>query len=195
MDKKTLRKMLTEKRNALQADSDFETYCFHLQNHIINHELFKSSKTICTYAPTKSEINVNDIARTAWEWKKQRKIVLFPRCSKTEKGIMQFYQCDNFSDLEQGAYDISEPKASCPLIDENMLNSPDTLILVPALAYSPEGYRIGYGQGFYDRFLAKIPLAASIGITLSPLISEDIIIEPWDKAVGYLATEKGLQKL
>ncbi len=192
MDKKILRKRLTEKRNALHADKNFITLCFNLQNNIINQELFKSAHTICTYAPTKSEIDVNLIAQTAWE---QGKTVLYPRCSKTEKGLMNFYACESFSDLEEGAYAILEPKSSCLLFDENMLNFPDTLILVPALAYSDTGYRIGYGQGFYDRFLAKIPLAASMGITLSALISQEIIIDPWDKAVRYLATEKGIQKI
>lgn len=192
MDKKNLRKLLTEKRNTLYASENFETYCFHLQNHIINHALFQSTKIICSYAPTKSEIDVNLIAKTAWE---QKKTMIYPRCSKAEKGIMNFYQCESFSDLEQGAYNILEPKLSCKLWNENILNSPDTLVLVPALAYSPKGFRLGYGQGFYDRFLAKIPLAASIGITLSTLISEDIIVEPWDRAVQYLATEKDVQKI
>lgn len=192
MDKKTLRKLLTEKRNMLYTSDNFSTYCFHLQNNIINHELFQTANSICTYAPTKTEIDVNTISKTAWE---QRKTVLYPRCSKTEKGIMNFYVCNSFSDLERGAYGILEPKNSCPCWDEFRLNSPNTLVLVPALAYSADGYRLGYGQGFYDRFLAKIPLAASMGIAFSPLISQDIIVEPWDKAVQYLATEEGVQKI
>lgn len=192
MDKKTLRKQLTEKRNTLYATNEFNTLCFQMQQHITSHVLFWSAKIICAYAPTKSEIDVNLIAQKAWE---QQKIVLYPRCSKTQKGLMNFYKCTDFSDLEQGAYNILEPKATCARYPENMLNSPDTLVLVPALAYSKEGYRLGYGQGFYDRFLAKIPLAVSLGITLSALFSEDIIIEPWDKAVSFLATEKGIQKI
>lgn len=192
MDKKTLRKQLAEKRNALYATSEFNTLCFQLQQHIANHALFQSAKIICTYAPTKSEINVNLIAQIAWE---QQKTVLYPRCSKTQKGLMKFYQCRDFSDLEQGAYDILEPKETCAWYPENILNSPDTLVLVPALAYSKEGYRLGYGQGFYDRFLALIPLAVSLGITLTALLSEKIIIEPWDKAVKFLATENGIQKI
>lgn len=192
MDKKTLRKQLTEKRNMLYAGSEFKTYCQRLQLHILNHAIFQSAKIICTYAPTKSEIDVNLIAKKAW---KQQKTVLYPRCSKTQTGLMDFYQCRDFSDLEPGAYNILEPKKTCPCYAENILNSPDTLILVPALAYSAEGYRLGYGQGFYDRFLAKIPLAQSIGITLSALLSEEIIIEPWDKAVSFLATENGIKKI
>lgn len=192
MDKKTLRIKLAEKRNILYAGSEFNTLCFQLQQHIISHALFRSAKIICTYAPTKSEIDVNLIAQKAWE---QQKTVLYPRCSPKQKGLMNFYRCTDFSDLEQGAYNILEPKDTCACYPENMLNSPDTLVLVPALAYSKGGCRIGYGQGFYDRFLAKIPLAVSLGITLSALFSEDIIIEPWDRAVSFLATEKGIQKI
>lgn len=192
MDKKILRKLLTEKRKILYADAEFATYCFNVQNNVIMHTLFQSAKTICTYAPTRTEIDVNFISQTAWA---QQKTVLYPRCSQNEKGYMDFYKCNDFSDLEQGAYDILEPKNTCMLYPENILNSPDTLVLVPALAYSPQGYRLGYGQGFYDRFLAKIPLAISMGITLSALISHDICIEPWDRAVQYLATESSIQKL
>lgn len=192
MDKKILRKIFTEKRNTLFEADEFKIHCFNLLNHIVTHSLFQSAKTICTYAPTRSEIDVNSISQKAWE---QQKTVLYPRCSKHEKGHMDFYQCRDFSDLEQGAYGILEPKHTCTLYPENILNSADTLILVPALAYSPQGFRLGYGQGFYDRFLAKIPLAISIGITFSALISQDICIEAWDRAVQYLATENGVQKL
>lgn len=192
MDKKILRKLLTEKRNSFFAGNAYKTQCINLQNHIVAHRLFQSAKIICTYAPTRSEIDVNCISQTAWE---QQKTVLYPRCSKHEKGQMDFYCCNTFSDLEQGAYGILEPKNTCTLFPENVLNSPDTLILVPALAYSPQGYRLGYGQGFYDRFLAKIPLAISVGITFSALLSPDICIDAWDRAVQYLATENGIQKL
>ena len=78
---------------------------------------------------------------------------------------------------------------------EEMLNSPKTLVLVPALSFSPEGYRLGYGQGFYDRFLAKIPQAATVGIALSALISKEIPTEPWDLPVKYLATENGVRQI
>lgn len=192
MDKKILRKILTEKRNAVYAANNFNEFCFNLQNHIVIHTLFQNAKIICTYAPTKSEIEVNLIAQKAWQL---QKTVLFPRCSKTEKGRMHFYECKDFSDLEQGAFGILEPKETCSLYEETILNSPKTLVLVPALAFSPQGCRLGYGQGFYDRFLAKIPHAVSLGITLTPLLSNDIPIEPWDKAVRYLATEKGIEKI
>lgn len=192
MDKKILRKILTEKRNAVYAANNFNELCFNLHNHIVIHTLFQNAKIICTYAPTKSEIEVNLITQKAWEL---QKTVLFPRCSKTEKGLMHFYGCKDFSDLEQGAFGILEPKEMCPLYDETILNSPKTLVLVPALAFSPRGWRLGYGQGFYDRFLAKIPLAVSLGITLTALLSDDIPIDAWDKAVNFLATEKDIQKI
>lgn len=191
MDKNALRKHMGERRNDLHKTSNFNILCLILQNHIVKHPLFLSAKNICTYAPAKSEIDVNPISQTAW---KQNKTVYYPRCSKTQKGIMHFYLCNNFSELEKGAYGILEPKKACPICSEETLNSPDTLILVPALSYSPRGYRLGYGQGFYDRFLAKIPLAGSFGITFTALISEEIPAAPWDLPVQYLVTEEGIQK-
>lgn len=192
MDKNTLRKHMDEQRNTLYKNNNFNELCLKVQNHVLKHPLFLSAKNICTYAPAKSEIDVNSISQTAWE---QNKAVYYPRCSKTQKGIMHFYLCNNFSELEKGAYGILEPKKSCPICSEDTLNSPDTLILVPALSYSPKGCRLGYGQGFYDRFLAKIPQAGSFGITFTALLSNEIPADPWDLPVQYLVTEEGIQKI
>lgn len=192
MNKSELRKAMHEKRNAIHKNiNKFNMLCNSLQSHILNFPLFAQAETICTYAPTKSEMDTSLLSQNAWDSKKN---VLFPLCSKTEKGIMHFYRCTSFADLESGAYGISEPKPSCPRMDETLLNSEKTVVLVPALSFSPQGYRLGYGQGFYDRFLAKIPKAVTIGITVSELISDAVPIEPWDRAVQYLATENGIYK-
>lgn len=193
MDKKTLRVQLHEKRNTLYNNfNEFNRLSICLQKHVLDFPLYKNAEIICAYASTKSEISTDGIIRHAWE---QKKNVLFPLCSKTEKGIMHFYACRDFSDLEKGAYNIFEPKAHCPLMQEELLNSPKTLVLVPALSFSSKGYRLGYGQGFYDRFLAKIPQAVTVGITFSALISEKIPQEPWDLPVKFLATENGVQQI
>lgn len=188
MDKRELRKNLHALRNNLHKNTnEFNALSDALQNLVINSELFRSAKNICTYAPTKSETDTNKISLQAW---KQNKNVFYPLCSKTEKGIMHFYACRDFSDLEAGAYGILEPKQNCPEISENFLNTPQTLILVPALGFNKNGYRLGYGQGFYDRFLAKVPLALTMGITFTALLSDAVPVEPWDLPVSYLATEK-----
>lgn len=188
MDKQELRKNLHGLRNALYKNTnEFNALSDAMQNIVINSELFRTAKNICTYAPTKSEADTNKISLQAW---KRNKNVFYPLCSKTEKGIMRFYSCKDFSDLETGAYGILEPKQSCTEVSEDFLNSPQTLILVPALSFSRNGYRLGYGQGFYDRFLAKVPLALTMGITFAALLSDAVPVEPWDLAVRYLATEK-----
>ncbi len=193
MDKKIVRKNLMEKRKILQKDThNYINNTLKLQENIINSPLFNSAKIICNYASTETEIPTTRISEQAFT---QKKILLFPRCDKTQKGIMEFFACQSFQDLESGYYGILEPKNSCPQYKTEELNNADTLIFVPALAFTHKGYRIGYGQGFYDRYLAKIPQAISIGITLSALLDDTIPLESWDMPVHYLATEKEIIKL
>ena len=110
---------MDEQRSTLYKNNNFNELCLKVQNHVLKHPLFLSAKNICTYAPAKSEIDVNSISQTAWE---QNKAVYYPRCSKTQKGIMHFYLCNNFSELEKGAYGILEPKKSCPICSEDTLS-------------------------------------------------------------------------
>ena len=193
MDKKILRQKLIEKRKILQSDTNnFTNNTLKLQDNIINSSLFNSAKIICSYASTNTEIPTTIINEQAFSLKK---IILFPRCDKKQKGIMNFFACNSFQDLESGYYGILEPKISCPLYQTTILNNSETIILVPALAFTSKGYRIGYGQGFYDRYLAKIPQAIRIGLTLSSLLDDTIPLESWDLPVHYLATEKEIIKI
>lgn len=193
MNKKELRKFMHEKRNAIYKNiSKFNILCDNLQNFFLHFPPFLEAECLCSYAPTKSEININAISQHAWNAGKN---VLFPLCSEAEKGIMHFCLCSGFSDLAAGAYGILEPKPRCPFIAEETLNSEKTVVLVPALGFTAQGFRLGYGQGFYDRFLSKIPKAVTVGITFSELINDTIPVEPWDKPVQYLATETGIVKI
>ncbi len=193
MDKNLLRKKLINKRKLLQNDIKlFNHNTLQLQENIINSSLFQTANILCNYAATTTEIPTQHISEQAFIL---NKTILFPRCDKQQKGIMDFFVCKNFQDLENGSYGILEPKISCQYYDTEKLNNVKTLILVPALAFTNKGYRIGYGQGFYDRYLAKIPQAISIGITLIALLDDEIPLEPWDLPVHYLATEQGIINL
>lgn len=193
MDKKILRKKLIDKRKLLQNNIKEFTYnTLKLQENIINSSIFQNANILCNYAATETEIPTKNISEQAFIL---NKTILFPRCDKQQKGIMDFFVCKNFQDLESGSYGILEPKLYCQHYEAEQLNNTNTLILVPALAFTNKGYRIGYGQGFYDRYLAKIPQAISMGITLTALLDDEIPLEAWDLPVHYLATEKEIIKL
>lgn len=166
--------------------------CYKIQLAVIQSNLFKSATTILAYSSTKTEIKTMNIIEKAWETDKQ---VFFPKCRQCEDNIMDFALSKNHDDLEEGQYKILEPKNDCPIATPKMLNNTECLVLVPALAFDEKGYRLGYGKGFYDRFLSGVPLAITIGITFDTLILPNIPTNHWDIPVQYLASEKGIYKI
>ncbi len=66
------------------------------------------------------------------------------------------------------------------------------LALIPGLMFDPSGVRLGYGKGYYDRFLASNPELTRVGIVPSPLMADALPCQPWDMRMHYLATETGI---
>jgi 5-formyltetrahydrofolate cyclo-ligase len=94
-------------------------------------------------------------------------------------------------DLERltvGNYGIPEPQLDCPAIDPSVA----TLALVPALACDHQGFRLGYGGGYYDRFLASHPLP-TLGICFSEFVFPELPRDPWDQPLDGIATELGIR--
>ncbi len=90
--------------------------------------------------------------------------------------------------LTIGKYGIQEPHPDCQSIDP----SEAALALVPALACDHQGFRLGYGGGYYDRFLASYPLP-TLGICFSEFVFPELPRDPWDQPLGGIATELGLR--
>jgi len=158
-----------------------------IQEHILKSAQYQTCDFLCTYASVKGEVSTDYLMEKAF---KDHKKVLFPLCNTHEEGIMHYAHCQNKNDLTQGRYNIPEPKAHCPIIPAHTLDSKKTLIIVPALAFDKQGFRLGYGQGYYDRFMAKIPHATSMGLAFSDHLYDKLPRMEWDKAVTFLVTEQ-----
>ena len=91
-------------------------------------------------------------------------------------------------DLVTHRYGMLEPNADCPIFPPDQLQ----LIFVPGIAFDMNGYRLGYGKGFYDHFLPTCPNAVTIGTAFQIQIVEDTYPQPWDIPVQHIFTEKGL---
>lgn len=104
----------------------------------------------------------------------------FPRCND-EPGQMSFHLTPTLDDLAPGKYGIREPSPNAPLLTD----FDDALILVPALAFDKEGYRLGYGGGYYDRFLAAHPIR-SMGITYAQFFLDTLPHSPQDVPVNRI---------
>ena len=90
-------------------------------------------------------------------------------------------------DLVRHRYGMLEPSETCPIFPIAQLQ----LVVVPGIAFDRKGYRLGYGKGFYDRFLANCPPVIPIGLAYQIQIVEDTFPEAWDVPVQHIFTEIG----
>ena len=184
MTKQELRAALKERRAAIPAEQRREMDARIVANFAAS-EVFLRASALLVYAPLEGEINLLPLVRIA----RERGIpVAFPRCD-VETNTMQFYELLPTARLTEGAYRIPEPPADAPLC------TPDSraLCILPALSFDPTGARIGYGKGYYDRYLATFP-GIRAGAIYSTMILKRVPTEPHDLPVSLLVTERGIRR-
>lgn len=114
--------------------------------HVINSPEYRQAQTIFAYWSTDEEIDTHAILADA---RQRGKRVCVPKCMKGHRMIAR--QICSEADLTEQTFGIPEPGAQCPEIAPEEID----LCLVPALACDASGIRLGYGGGFYDRFLPQ----------------------------------------
>ncbi len=146
---------------------------------------FRFAEVILFYSPIKGEPDLLPAAETALRTGKR---IAFPRCDP-ETSVMVYKLIDSLSALTPGAYGIPEP----PEEAEDYQPSPfkHDVCIVPAVCFDRQGYRIGYGKGYYDRFLSGFG-GSSVGFTMDRLLCDSLPKGKYDKAVNLIITEKGV---
>ena len=141
---------------------------------------FAKADTILIYYPIKNEISPLPIISIAKELGKR---IAFPLCDK-ESRTLGFKEIDDISLLMPSDFGLYEPSpdSSDAIITQN------TLCVVPALLFSREGHRLGYGMGYYDRFLEGF-IGKSIGLTYSYLLRDAIPHNAHDVPLDMIITE------
>lgn len=150
---------------------------------------FRHADIILLYAPIKSEIDVMPIMREALS---KGKRVAFPKCN-TEERTMQFHFIEKEEDLTVQAYGIREPKGTEPVYDPETTQG-IAVCYVPGLAFDAYGYRLGYGKGYYDKFMNKFN-GCTIGVTYTELITSTLPKGRFDKHCDIMLTEKGIKPI
>lgn len=149
-------------------------------------QLFDGIRTLLLFYPLAYEIDLLPIFRYAREHEIS---CAFPRCG-AEKGEMEFYYVDDLDDLAVGKYGIREPKADAiPVTDLT-----DALMFVPALAFDREGHRIGYGGGYYDRYL-QIHDLRTVGVIYEEFLVDALPRDRFDVSVDVIVTEKRIIRI
>lgn len=160
---------------------DKELLSLKISQAFLTSELYKNAETLLLYYSVGSEVSTADIFKTAL---KDKKRVAFPRCIDDE-GFMEFYYVRLESELTEGMYGIKEPSSGC----ERYSFSDGGLCVVPGLSFDFYGYRIGYGKGYYDRFLSQFK-GIAVGLCYDALVSESLPRDKYDKNVNCLITDK-----
>ncbi|WP_009547408.1 5-formyltetrahydrofolate cyclo-ligase [Crocosphaera subtropica] len=175
-NKKELRQKIIKKREKL-SKIDWMNKSNKLCENLQNYPLLQKSKTILAYFSVRQEPNLISLFSTDYNWG-------FPRCVK--KSLI-WHSWRREDPLIPGKYGILEPAANAPILTPEKVD----LILVPAVACDYNGYRLGYGGGFYDRFLNSpqwhsIP---TIGIIFEFALLPQLPYEPWDQKLQAICTE------
>lgn len=179
-DKKSLRAFYRNKRHEMPAHVK-KVQDLKIFENLKRCEDYKKSKTVLAYVS--SQIEVDTFAIISYSWKSNKQ-VLVPKCVP-DTNLMDFYEIKSFDDLEKGAFGILEPKINCKKITSF---DDSSCCLVPALTYDKKGYRLGFGKGFYDRFLVDYN-GRKIGLCYSSCISDKLPVDEFDKRVDCLVTD------
>lgn len=185
--KKNLRLSLKQKRNDMSS-SEKESKSNSITTKIISTSWYKNSDTILVYVSTEIEVDTKELIKYALN---NGKKVAVPRCIPGTCE-MDFYYISSLDDLETGTFSVLEPvieKCQKVEIFDNVLS------IVPGLAFDLEGYRIGYGKGYYDRFLSKHRNMFNIGICFCNCIVTKLYRGRFDVSVNALITEKFIKTL
>ena len=145
MNKKEMRDYIRSKKRAM-TEAEIVSVSGNLGVKFRQSELYQNAKTIYGYLPYNQEVRTVPMLEQAI---RDGKRVAVPKCYGDE---MRFLYLEDLTRVEKGYAGIPEPIADGPVADD-----PTALVLMPGLAFDPEGRRIGYGGGFYDRFLAAEP--------------------------------------
>ena len=174
MDKKELRKKIREQKRAM-TPLQIESASQKLAELFLKTEQYRHAKTLYGYLPYNQEVRTVPILVQALA---DGKKVAVPKIYGDE---MRFIYLPDLSQVEKGYSGIPEPVADGPEGDD-----PTALVLMPGIAFDEEGHRIGYGGGYYDKFLAKEPDHPTVALCYDFQMVKELPTEEFDIPVDLV---------
>ena len=174
MDKKELRRSIRERKRAM-TEEEIVSRSEKLGQLFAASEAYKNAKTIYGYLPYNQEVRTVPMLERALA---DGKRVAVPKCYGDE---MKFIFMDDLSQVEKGYAGIPEPIEDGPIADDET-----ALVLMPGLAFDPQGHRIGYGGGFYDKFLSAEPGHPTLALCYAFQMFPHLETEEHDIPVDYV---------
>jgi 5-formyltetrahydrofolate cyclo-ligase len=178
-EKNSIRNEMKERLSGLSKPT-YEDYSYKIAKNLYDQEDWIQAKVIGVTISKQPEVDTYQIIRRAWE---SGKVVVAPKCHPKEK-ILTFHKITQFSQLESVFYGLLEP-----VIEKTVEVKPYDidLLMVPGLAYTREGYRLGFGGGYYDRYLPNFK-GKTISLAFHFQVIPQFPIEKHDIPVSKLIT-------
>lgn len=183
--KSDLRSGFKNKRSIMSEEVKFNMDS-EIQSRFLTLRQYSACSTVFTYVSKDIEVDTFAIIRAAWA---NGKRVAVPKCIPNTRD-MAFYYITKIEDLEPGAFGVMEPNESkC----EKVTDYSKGLCIVPGLSFDAEGYRLGYGKGYYDRFLAKFN-GDTVGLCYSSCIKWKLPHGYYDRPVDMIVTDRYIRR-
>ena len=176
--KTKIKESILEKRNSTSIEEILEK-SKKIEENLFNLEQYMKSRSIMFFVSFNSEVNTHGMIKKNLG----NKTVIIPKVVGHEIEPSVIIDFDNL--VPSGKFNIPEPMDLMKIAYKNI-----DLVLVPGIAFDLSGHRIGYGFGYYDKFLKKVPKAVKIGLCFDFQIVEKITAEEHDVAVDIIITEK-----
>lgn len=181
MSKNIIRKEIAELRNNLKLE-DKKILDEKIFNFLIESDFYKRSKRIFIYVSYKSEVDTKEIINYSLN---NGKIIYVPKINIQDK-TMRAIRINSLNELYVNKYGILEPN----IVDKNYIELDFDLIVLPGMAFDKVGNRIGYGGGYYDKYLSVLQCKIDkVALAYGFQVIDNIEVEEHDIKVDYLITD------
>ncbi|MFP4127978.1 MAG: 5-formyltetrahydrofolate cyclo-ligase [Desulfonatronovibrio sp.] len=189
MTKQEYRKKMMAQRSRLDA-GQVESKSRKITERFLDFPGVEDYLYYLAYLPVNKEVDTRFLVSLLLD---QGRKVYVPRCHTQKQGRMDFYRITGLEDLKPGYCGIDEP---CPDASDFFINQGQTLCILPGLAFDRQGCRLGYGQGFFDRYLKSLPgpRPLLIGFAYDFQVVNHLPADEWDVPVDIIITEKAFFK-
>ena len=180
--KKALRERIIAQRDAMSA-ADRAVRSGAIARTLLASTGYRDAKVVAAYASFGSEL---DTSAFLLQCLADGKHLLLPRIDKANRRLELHRVSDLGQDLVAGVWGIREPAAHCPRFDAEQAG----FVLVPGVAFTRRGERLGYGGGYYDRLLIKVPLARRVAAGFTNQLVDMLPADEHDQRVHAVVTEQ-----
>ncbi len=179
--KKDIRKRIIKERSE-QDPVTWKSHTDEIVKKVTGMNLFREATDIYCYMDFGGEVGTRDLIQEAW---KLGKTVWIPRIDGDN---MDFFEITSFDELHQGTFGVMEPNG------ENRADGEDGLVIVPGVAFDRDRNRIGFGKGYYDKYLSAHKRLRTIAVAFKLQIVDKVPAEEMDIRPEMLVTEDVVYK-